>query len=220
MRDQAFDRLREAIMTGHFAPGTRLIERELCEAMGVSRTSIREVLRRLEAESLIQVEPRRGPIVARVTRKQVEEIYGVRALLESEVVRLFTQKANDQQLAELQRLYDHVGSVRHSGDVPVLIKATTAFVEYMLRVVDHELISDIHNKLVARVSVLRAIAISLPGRLVQASGELASVMNAIQRREPELAAQHFATYVRNAGKAALTRLDASTSGSDLSPLDE
>ena len=85
-RDQAFDRLRDAIITGHFAPGARLIERELCEAMGVSRTSIREVLRRLEAEQLIEVEPRRGPIVARLTRKQVAEIYDVRALLEAAVV--------------------------------------------------------------------------------------------------------------------------------------
>jgi DNA-binding GntR family transcriptional regulator len=52
-RDQALERLRNAIITGHFAPGDRLIERELCEAMGVSRTSIREVLRRLEAEQII-----------------------------------------------------------------------------------------------------------------------------------------------------------------------
>src|SRR5438067_1583646 len=63
VRDEAFDRLRDAIITGHFPPGARLVERELCEAMGVSRTSIREVLRRLEAEKLVRVEPRRGPEV-------------------------------------------------------------------------------------------------------------------------------------------------------------
>ena len=68
LRERAFEQLREAIITGHFAPGDRLIERELCKAMGVSRTSIREVLRRLEAERLIKVEPRRGPAVARITR--------------------------------------------------------------------------------------------------------------------------------------------------------
>ena len=75
VREQAFERLRDAIIGGHFAPGQRLIERELCEAIGISRTSIREVLRRLEAERLVVVEPRRGPTVARVTRKQAEEIY-------------------------------------------------------------------------------------------------------------------------------------------------
>ena len=57
VREQALERLRAAIITGHFAPGARLVERELCEAMGISRTSIREVLRRLEAEKLVRVEP-------------------------------------------------------------------------------------------------------------------------------------------------------------------
>src|ERR1700726_5174881 len=107
-RDQAFDRLRDAIITGHFAPGARLIERELCEAMGVSRTSIREVLRRLEAEQLIEVEPRRGPIVARLSRKQVAGVYDVRGLLEAAVVRIFTQKASDQEMAHLRALYDEL----------------------------------------------------------------------------------------------------------------
>jgi GntR family transcriptional regulator, trigonelline degradation regulator len=90
LREEAFERLRDAIIAGHFAPGARLVERELCEAMGVSRTSIREVLRRLEAEQLIVVEPRRGPVVARLTRKQVAEIYEVRAMLEATLLRRFT----------------------------------------------------------------------------------------------------------------------------------
>src|SRR3981189_1868278 len=105
LRDQALERLRDAIISGHFAPGTRLIERELCEQMGVSRTSIREVLRRLEAEQLIEVEPRRGPIVARLSRKQIEEIYDVRALLEAAVVRRFAVEASVENIAELRRIY-------------------------------------------------------------------------------------------------------------------
>jgi len=115
-RDQAFERLRDAIITGHFAPGARLIERELCEAMGVSRTSIREVLRRLEAEQLIEVEPRRGPIVARLSRKQVEEIYEVRALLEAAIVRRFAIEASSENIAELRRIYEKLSVVRDQGD--------------------------------------------------------------------------------------------------------
>jgi DNA-binding GntR family transcriptional regulator len=220
LRDQALQRLRDAIISGHFAPGTRLIERELCEQMGVSRTSIREVLRGLEAEHLITVEPRRGPIVARLTRKQVAEIYDVRALLESAVVRIFTQKANDEEISHLRTLYDELDTARHSGDVGAIAKATVGFGEYMLKIANHELIGDIHKKLVARVSVLRAIAISQPGRLVQAARELAAVMSAIERRDAEQAAQCFSIYVRNAGDAALARIDAEASPSHLSTLNE
>jgi DNA-binding GntR family transcriptional regulator len=211
-RDQAFERLRDAIITGHFAPGARLIERELCEAMGVSRTSIREVLRRLEAEQLIEVEPRRGPIVARLSRKQVEEIYEVRALLEAAVVRRFALQASPENIAELRQIYEKLNVARSQVDVAGIVDTTRQFNEYMMDVVDHELISDIHQKLIARISVARVFAISVPGRLQQSGPEFAAVMDAIERRDAEGAAQTLMIYVRNAGEAALKHLDAITNG--------
>lgn len=206
-RDQAFERLRDAIITGHFAPGDRLIERELCEAMGVSRTSIREVLRRLEAEQLIEVEPRKGPIVARLSRKQVEEIYEVRAMLEAAIVRRFTVEAKQEDVAALRRIYETLSQVRDQGDVAAIVNTTRQFTEHMMSVVNHELINDMLQKLNARISVARVLAISVPGRLQQSAQELAIVMDAIERRDPESAAQSLMTYVRNAGAAALKHLD-------------
>jgi GntR family transcriptional regulator, trigonelline degradation regulator len=206
-RDQAFERLRDAIITGHFAPGDRLIERELCEAMGVSRTSIREVLRRLEAEQLIEVEPRKGPIVARLSRKQVEEIYQVRAMLEAAIVRRFTVEAKQEDVAALRRIYETLSQVRDQGDVAAIVNTTRQFTEHMMSVVNHELINDMLQKLNARISVARVLAISVPGRLQQSARELEIVMSAIERRDPESAAQSLMTYVRNAGEAALKHLD-------------
>jgi GntR family transcriptional regulator, trigonelline degradation regulator len=214
-RDQAFERLRDAIITGHFAPGARLIERELCEAMGVSRTSIREVLRRLEAEQLIEVEPRRGPVVARLSRKQVEEIYEVRALLEAAVVRRFALQASAENIAELRHIYEKLNVAREQVDVAGIVDTTRQFSEYMMDVVDHELISDIHQKLIARISVARVFAISVPGRLQESGPEFAAVMDAIERRDSEGAAKSLMIYVRNAGEAALKHLDASSSRADM-----
>jgi DNA-binding GntR family transcriptional regulator len=204
LREEAFERLRDAIIAGHFAPGARLVERELCEAMGVSRTSIREVLRRLEAEQLIVVEPRRGPVVARLTRKQVAEIYEVRAMLEATLVRRFTQAARDADIAELRGIYDEISRARQAEDVAGIVATTRRFTEHMMKVVGHELIGDILQKLFARIRVL---AISVPGRLEQSGRELAAVMDAIERRNAELAAESLTRYVRNAGDAALAWLD-------------
>ncbi len=212
LRDQAFERLRDAIITGHFAPGARLIERDLCEKMSVSRTSIREVLRRLEAEKLIHVEPRRGPVVARVTRKQVAEIYEVRALLEAALVRRFALEASTEDIAALRRIYEDLRIAREAADVPAIVVLTRRFTEHMMQVIDHELISDIHQKLIARISVLRVLAIAEPGRLQQSARELAVVMNAIERRDADMAAQSLTTYVLNAADAALKRLDAMERG--------
>ena len=212
LRDQAFERLRDAIITGHFPPGARLIERDLCEKMSVSRTSIREVLRRLEAEKLIHVEPRRGPVVARVTRKQVAEIYEVRALLEAALVRRFALEASTEDIAALRRIYEDLRIAREAADVPAIVVLTRRFTEHMMQVIDHELISDIHQKLIARISVLRVLAIAEPGRLQQSARELAVVMDAIERRDADMAAQSLTTYVLNAADAALKRLDAMERG--------
>jgi DNA-binding GntR family transcriptional regulator len=81
----------------------------------------------------------------------------------------------------------------------------------MMDVVDHELISDIHRKLTACISVSRVFAISLPGRLQQSARELAVVMDVIERRDAEGAAHSLMIYVRNAAEAALKHLDATSS---------
>jgi DNA-binding transcriptional regulator YhcF (GntR family) len=75
LRTQAVDKLRQAIIDGHFAPGTRLTERELCGLLGVSRTLVREALRQLEAEGWVENVPYRGPIVATISADEARQLY-------------------------------------------------------------------------------------------------------------------------------------------------
>ncbi|MGE3625836.1 MAG: GntR family transcriptional regulator, partial [Hyphomicrobiales bacterium] len=82
VQSQVVSKLRDAILSGHFQPGERLVESALCEMANVSRSSIREALRRLEAEKLIVIVPNKGPSVANITWEEAEDIYQVRALLE------------------------------------------------------------------------------------------------------------------------------------------
>jgi DNA-binding GntR family transcriptional regulator len=213
VRDEALERLRDAIITGHFLPGARLVERELCEAMGVSRTSIREVLRRLEAEKLVRVEPRRGPEVVRLSRKQVVEIYETRAILEAMLVRRFTEMASDQDIAQLRVIFEEIIRADENESVYDLVGLMKRFIEHMMRVVDHELISDIHQQLIARISVLRVLAMSMPGRIQSSMGELNDVIEAIERRDANAAAESLTHYVRNAANAALARFDATQADS-------
>jgi GntR family transcriptional regulator, trigonelline degradation regulator len=208
LREQAFERLRDAIITGHFAPGDRLVERELCEAMGVSRTSIREVLRRLEAERLIEVEPRRGPTVARVSRKQAAEIYEIRAQLEAILVRRFTERASENDIAKLRLIFEEVAEAAKTRDVVALVALGARFHSHMVKVVDHELIGDILTQLTARISFLRVKSMSHPGRIQASVGEMSNMIEAIERRDAKAAARHAVTFVDNACAAALERLDA------------
>jgi GntR family transcriptional regulator, trigonelline degradation regulator len=208
LRERAFERLRDAIITGHFVPGDRLVERELCEAMGISRTSIREVLRRLEAERLIEVEPRRGPTVARVSRKQAAEIYEIRGQLEATLVRRFTERATDEDVAKLRLIFKEVVAAAKAEDVIALVGIMARFNAHMVAVVGHELIGEILQQLTARISFLRVKSMSQPGRVQTSLGEIGNIIKAIERRDAKAAAHHAVTYVNNACAAALERLDA------------
>ena len=208
LRERAFERLRDAIITGHFVPGDRLVERELCEAMGISRTSIREVLRRLEAERLIEVEPRRGPTVARVSRKQAAEIYEIRGQLEAILVRRFTERATDEDVAKLRLIFKEVVAAAKTEDVVALVGIMARFNAHMVTVVGHELIGEILQQLTARISFLRVKSMSQPGRVQTSLGEIGNIIEAVERRDAKAAARHAVTYVNNACAAALERLDA------------
>jgi DNA-binding GntR family transcriptional regulator len=99
LRHQVEHVLRQAIVSGRLAPGARLIERELCESLSVSRTSIREALRRLEAEKLVRIVPHKGPMVAVMTRQEASELYAIRGLLEGFAAAGFTRHADDASVA-------------------------------------------------------------------------------------------------------------------------
>ena len=82
VRSMVAQKLREAIMSGTLKPGQRLVERELCEMMGVSRPSIREALRVLEADGLVNTVPHRGPVVSTISLEEARQLYAARAVLE------------------------------------------------------------------------------------------------------------------------------------------
>src|SRR5208282_6157425 len=90
-RERTVAALRQSILDLHFEPGQRLIERELCEMTGVSRTSLREAIRYLEAEGLVQTIPNRGMVVATVTLEDARQIYQLRGAIEALACRLFAE---------------------------------------------------------------------------------------------------------------------------------
>ena len=174
--------------------------------MGVSRTSIREVLRRLEAERLVQVEPRRGPTVAHVSRKQAAEIYEMRGQLEAMLIRRFTEKASETEITELRAIFEEVPPAAKAKDVRAMIDIMTRLNAHVMEVVDHEVIREFLQQLIARISFLRALSMSEPGRIRQSVGEIRAIVEAVERRDPEGAARRVTVYVQNAGAAALERL--------------
>lgn len=121
--DQVANRLREAIVSGHLAPGTRLPEARLAAQLGVSRIPVREALSRLEAEGLVKREPYRGTMVAKLSPEQVAESFMLRSLLEGFAVRLATPYITAQDMDRLRYLVEEIRLASHEGrneDLPPL----------------------------------------------------------------------------------------------------
>lgn len=206
VRERAFERIRDAIIDGQLKPGTRLIERELCAAMGVSRASIREVIRRLEAERLVDVEPRRGPTVATLNRKQAYEIYELRAMIERRLIYRFTEVATAEQVAELRNIFAEVEQAAKGEVITKLVAIMLRFNKHVVSVVDHEIFDDILDHVNARISWLRVTSMSKPGRIKASVGEIRAIVQAVERRDAAGAAEAVMVYVTNARDAALEQL--------------
>jgi DNA-binding GntR family transcriptional regulator len=206
VRERAFEEVRDAIISGKIAPGTRLIERELCEALGISRASVREMIRRLEAERLVAVEPRRGPTVLTLSRKDAAEIYEVRAMLEALLIERFTEVATEEDIAGLARIFDEVkGAARH-GAVPDIVALMLHFNDHLVSVVQHGVARDLLAQLNARINYLRVKAMAKPGRIATSLEEISAILDAVRRRDGEQAGRLIKASVANARDAALEQL--------------
>ena len=206
VREKAFERLREAIITGQLRPGTRLIERELCEGLGVSRASIREVIRQLEAERLIDMGPKRGPTVAVLTRKQAAEIYELRGMLEERLIEAFAARATPEQRAGLRAIFGELTEAAGRMDLRQLVHVMVRFNKHIVHALDHEIFDDILDHVNARISWLRMTSMSKPGRVETSLGEIEAIVAAVEAGDPEGAVRSVRHYVTNARDAALEQL--------------
>ena len=207
IRERAFESLRGAIISGEFEPGTRLIERELCEAMGVSRTSIREVLRRLEAERLVLVEPRKGPIVARLTRSQAREIYDIRSYLEGMLLRRFVENASDDAIDALIAITERFEKAVEDDDLSSSVSIMAKFYAHIADIAESEVAADVLSQLTARVSFLRMTSMAQPGRMARSVAEIRSITNAAAARDAKAAEAAAIRHVASAAKTAMSKLE-------------
>jgi DNA-binding GntR family transcriptional regulator len=199
---QTVSKLRDAILEGVFKPGERLLEQNLCEWIGVSRTSVREALRRLEAERLIVITPNRGPSVAEVQWPEAQAIYEVRALLEGEAVALFSARATPAELSDMKMaLADFDRAV--SLNVPLdRLAATARFYAIILNGCGNPVIAEMIQGLVARITFLRARSMSLEGRSRQSAVEMWRMFEAIENRDAAAGRQAAVEHVNAACVAA------------------
>jgi len=205
IRSRVLDNLRQAIIERELAPGQRLIERELVELTGVSRTSIREALRELAAEGLVTTIPNKGTIVAQVTAEEARQLYQVRSALEALAGRLFVENATPAQRRALASAFRAVERAAGKG-APAWLAAKDKFYDVLFEGGGNEALRSIACTLHARISRLRSLSLTRPGRAGESMAELAEIVAAVQANDADAAAKACSHHVEAAGMAAFSAL--------------
>lgn len=206
LRHTVTENIRNAIALGHFVGGQRLPERELCELTGVSRTLVREALRQLETEGLIDIVPHRGPIVARLTRKQAEDLYRVREELEGLASELFAESADDEARARLKVAFEQIKAAVHTTDRLVRLEAKNNFYACLFEGSGNTAIGPSLGYLNSKVVLLRATSLQQAGRLEESVKEIGAVVDAMMVRDGKTARRLAVEHVRNAAAVALKNM--------------
>lgn len=189
LRDMVQDQMREAIIEGHFQPGERLVERPLCDQLGVSRTVVRETIRYLEAEGLVQIVPGRGPIVARITQEDARQIYEIRRMLETSAAGTCAERITPDRVESLTAAYEALRQGYESDTPGGLFRATADFYSEIFEGAGHHIASEIVQRLNGRISRLRKMTLSTRDRARPGIDHMEAIYRAIISGDAEAARQ-------------------------------
>lgn len=203
LRFQIERNIRLAIMTGHYKPGDRLIERELCDLLGVSRATVREALRQLEAEGIVRHVRYAGPTVATLSVEEARQLYEIREFLERIAVRDFTRNADDQAKLSLSHAFRDLERLKDYGTILEVVEAAGRFYEVMLEHAGNSVVRQLLTQLYNRIMLLRTTSMSAPGRPDRSIQEIGAILNNILAGDGNAAAEAAALHVRNAGGVAM-----------------
>jgi DNA-binding GntR family transcriptional regulator len=211
LRRNVVDALRAAIIDGRLAPGARLTERALIEMTGVSRTVIREALRQLESEGVVETIPNRGPVVRKLTLAEAKDLYLIRAVLEGLAARMFVANAGAGDIAALKQALDLTYEAYRSDDPDRILSEKNQFYDILFRGAGSETLSSMIGALHARIWRWRALGLAHPRRSGERSEEsvkgLRAMLAAIEAGKAEEAESIARVEVTNAGNEVMRILE-------------
>lgn len=205
LRERVIEALRKSIRRGDFAPGERLTERRLCDLLGVSRTVLREALRQLEADGLVDNLPYRGPAVALYSREKIIEIYDVRNALEARAAELFAERASDGDVVDLKGILGELEGLGSDLDPAQYLILIDRFYEVLMRGAGNALLRDLNASIRERALLMRTRSTRHAMHLARTVAEKRLIVEAIASRDPQRARQATSEHI---GAALARVLDA------------
>jgi DNA-binding GntR family transcriptional regulator len=201
--DDCVTRLRSEIMSGYLRPGQKLIEADLCDKMAISRPSLREALRVLEAEKLIELVPNRGPSVARLGEREIEEIHDVWRMLTGEAVHRVAEVANAKDVANLSRMVARLKLASRLDNPLEMLASTNEIFATIMSKCGNDLLVEMVYSLVSRINFLRAQSLMNKEWRQLCIEEIEEMIDAIRANKPAAARHAIRRHISSACKTAM-----------------
>lgn len=195
LHDAIVSRIRDLIIEGRLAPGARIHEGNLGQELGVSRTPLREALKYLASEGLLELSPGRGAVVRKFLAKDVQDSLTVLANLESLAGQLACKNASDDDIRDIRAMHDEMLRFYAARDRLAYFKLNQAIHSAILRASGNEALADVHGVLQARLRRIRYIGNERPEKWAAAVGDHEEMIVALERRDGEQLAKILATHM-------------------------
>lgn len=199
--DRVLSQIREGIRSGRYKPGERVRETEVADWLGVSRTPVREAMRRLESEGLVVFESWRGVVVANLDRQQISELYAMREVLEGAAARLAARHIDEAELDLLGVLLERADAA--ADDPEMLAEINRQFHETIQGAAHNRYLTQNLEQLRNALALLRGTTFAVPGRAITAAKEHRSIVKAICVRDADAAEHAARAHIAAAQKARL-----------------
>ena len=183
LRDVVFNTLRQAILKGELEPGERLMEIQLAERLGVSRTPIREAIRKLELEGLVLMIPRKGAEVAEISEKSLREVLEVRRSLEELAIELACQRITPEELTALEEAENRFARAVEDGEVMAIAESDENYHELIYQATANDRLVQILNNLREQMYRYRLEYIKDEDRRQILVVEHEHILRAVRRRD-------------------------------------
>lgn len=198
---QATNAIREAIITGEYEPGEKLSEISLSEHYQISRTPIREALKQLEREGLVEIIPRVGSCVTKPTEKELEELFTLKEVLEGLAAGLLVEQGNTKAIEEVQNSVTQMEKAVQTLDHKLYVEANSTFHKVILEGADNSKLSFTLNLLLNQIGYSRYVYLTIeaPQRIEKSLQEHKAILKALLEGNPEEAEKAMRAHVRASG---------------------
>jgi DNA-binding GntR family transcriptional regulator len=194
------DTLRNRIVLGEMTPGSRIIERLVCAELNVSRTPVREALKLLEADGIVEISRNRGARVTEYTPNEALELFDVIAVLESLAAERLAASITIDTLADLEELHARMLTFYRAGAIEPYFDTNTQIHDMVIRACGNAALEEAHRRVTARARRGRFLAIMDPARLDQAVEEHQELMAALRSKDSLTAAAVWRTHLLHTGQ--------------------